>query len=491
MMYEYYLYCCEPHNALYLAGAIYHSRYDPRYEHLKPFDAVTVVEDLERHIAGSPVQITMETFINGAFVVCSGTQAQLVRVRSGFRKAEAVLPYLLALACANGLTLADPLKPDRLLWTPLMLPQKGLFLCKERAARITDSLRGKLGDIQDIVPIASWKEYWYFSHMRRCRGCTAFAIVREKEAEPSLVETWTEEFCRILQGSMLQDEKLEFCDHSFIISSDEGEYSLAFCLEALENGSTVALHMDCAVSYDTGPEDPIPGRFTAEVMDRPDILSLRSEALAMFPESAENSPIFRRMGLKRMLTKYPNPADRLAASIAIEKKLRIFGGELQYDNITRSERSMIVLHEMLYRSMREEDESCDAMIMDESLFGLLYHPILQCFPGGIEYYSFLNLIGPMQCRIVTESLKNLAWYTENDPDSPALDDYLRETWIYGIGTVEEWPEYREDQDSLDSKRAFLKLHRVKFCSFLSIMIDWFDVEELYGTQDWGINICGL
>ena len=54
MMYEYYLYCCEPHNALYLAGAIYHSRYDPRYEHLKPFDAVTVVEDLERHIAGSP-----------------------------------------------------------------------------------------------------------------------------------------------------------------------------------------------------------------------------------------------------------------------------------------------------------------------------------------------------------------------------------------------------------------------------------------------------
>jgi len=493
MTYEYYLYSCEgTYNARYLSHAIHASVYDPKYPRLVPFDAVAAAEELGRYIADAgktdAVKITAETFQDGAFAVCADAQAQLVRVCIDVQSAEAVLPFLLAAACARRLTLADPLKPDPLLWSPLMQPQKGLFLCRERAAKITDELREKLGEIEDIVQLSSRKDYWYFSNLRRCRGCAEYAVVRKSGAEASGAERWASDFCRILQGNLLKDETLEFWDRSFIIDSEESEYSLVFCLEAFINEALVTLHMDCVDPEGMQLEHLDLGLVTTVKLERPSILSLHEEALALSPEGSKN-PIFRRMGLRRMIAKYKNPVDRLAASITLEKKLRLFGDDLQYDSIPRSVRGMIVLHEMDYRSMREEDESRDALIMGESLFGLLYHPIVQCFPGGMEYYSFLNLIGPMQCSRIAESLKNIAWYAENDPDSPELDEYLRQTSIDGI---EQWAEYQEDSDDLESRRACLKRNRDKFCAFLSIMIDWFgDGPELYGTQDWGINICGL
>jgi len=416
----------------------------------------------------------------------------LIRIQIDWHHAEKFLPALVDIACRNGFFLADLQKEDLLLWSPQLLGNTGPFQCRERSGQIIEALQKKLKGIRAVAKIGEWTSYLGRKNFTRPVGNASYAVcLVRKCAFSGSLEDWTREFHAFLESVLFSDEKLSFSDRSFWVESEEGSYHISFCIEAYGKHPSLTVHMD--TDKENGYE-PVPGRLKVEPLCRAGTLELRKMAGRLCSERLKDSPIMRRLGLCMMKEQWPDPGQRLAASVRMEKGLSKIGMEFYYDSASKANRSQMILADVEFSTLGEQKDDTAALYMGESEFALLYPSIEKSISGGIQYYSFLNMVSPMQCGLIAADLKRLAWLFAHEPESPEVDKYLEAVWIDAIAPEDEWDfsHWELGKAPIEKQRECLIRYRKKLLALFSFAIDWFSARaDDEDSADRAVNIMGL
>lgn len=414
---------------------------------------------------------------------------RLLCITLNWRYASAFISSLLNFACRQGLFLVDLQKPDLLLWSPKMLGHTEPFQCQRRAGELVHLLLSGMNGLQYIVKIANWNScLGKATETRRC-SAAAYALVlsNKKRVRPQNLKQKAKELCSLLGAALLPEETLTFHDRFFWVGSKKCAYEIAFCLEAYGKNACMTVHMDSA-DPENYPERH--GEITEVLLHRQGSLQLKRRARELSPHGLKDSPIVRRMGVSDMAYRFPDPGLRFAASVRMEKLFQYLGCGLTYDSSTQSyDSDCITLEDVDHWRLGESCEDLGTLAMKEELFYLLLPVISTCVSGGIEIYSFLNMLSPMQCTLIEKKLKDLAWYISHDPKSPELTEYLEKLPRSGFFF---WEDPGFEKSPLEQPGETLVRHRKKLCAFFSFLIDWFSTRgEDVTTQDRAVNICGL
>ena len=412
----------------------------------------------------------------------------LLTIRLDWHFASRLIPAVLDFACRHNFYLADVQRPDPFLWSPNRLGHTEIFQCRERSRELVATLEKRMTGLRNIVKIADWTVPLDMREEKRMHGYAAYAVVlsSRKACAPRDLGKKAEELCTILKETLRADERLMFHDRFFWVNSEKGGYETAFCLEGYGKNPSMTAHMDA-------PEDDyrqdLPGSTTIEPLRRLGALKLKRRAQEFFPENPNDSPIARRMMLRDMVFRFPDPGMRLAASIHMEKQCRVMGNRLRYDVGGRYEGDVFGLEDIPYDALLDTKEHTGTLYVESSLFNLLLPAIDAHVPGGIEVYSSLNMLSPVQCGLIARELKRLSWLAKHEPDAPEMEEYLKDVWIKALAPSEEWTG---ENTGPEAEKACLRKYRRNFCSFLSFMIDWFSArDDSVTTQDEAVNICGL
>ena len=417
----------------------------------------------------------------------------LIRIQLDWHHAATFLPALVDIACRNGFSLADLQKEDLLLWSPQMFGHTGPLQCRERAGQLTDALSRKLKGVRAIAEIGEWTSYMGRRNFTRPVGNVAYAVclVRKSRFGSASLEDWAREFRGHLESLLLPGEKLGFYARSFWVGSDSGKYNISFCIEAYGKHPSLTVHMD-AEKYDF--EKTEPSTLKVEPLCRAGTLQLKKMTGRLCPGSLKDSSISRRLGLRTLEELWPDPGKRFAESVRMEKQLQNIGMELYYDSAEQARRSQIIMADVEFSMLGAQKKDTAALYMGEATFGLLYPSIEKGVSGGIQYYSFLNMVSPMQCGLIAADLKRLAWLIAHEPGSPEVEEYLGSVWIddfepEGESTFIPWDDKAAH---LERNRARLIKYRKRILALFTFVIEWLSVRaDGEDPADRAVNIMGL
>ncbi|MBR5882394.1 MAG: hypothetical protein IKY97_02820 [Mailhella sp.] len=417
----------------------------------------------------------------------------LIRIELDWYHAATFLPTLVDIACRNGFSLVDLQKEDLLLWSPQMFGHTGPLQCRERAGQLSDALSRKLKGVRAIAKIGEWTSYMGRKNFTRPVGNVAYAVclVRKSRFGSASLEDWAREFRGHLESLLLSGEKLGFYARSFWVGSDSAKYNISFCIEAYGKHPSLTIHMDAdKEDFEKGE----PRALKVEPLCRAGALQLKKMASRLCQGSLRDSSITRRLGLRMLEELWPDPGKRFAESVRIEKQLQNIGMELGYDSVEQAQRSQIIMADVEFSTMGEQRDDTAALYMGEATFGLLYPSIRKGVSGGIQYYSFLNMVSPMQCGLIAADLKRLAWLIAHAPESPEVEEYLGSVWIDDFEPEDESTFILWDDRAvhMERNRARLIKYRKRILALFTFVIEWLSVRaDGEDSADRAVNIMGL
>lgn len=279
----------------------------------------------------------------------------------------------------------------------------------------------------------------------------------------------------ILASALAEDESLNCRHRAFWVKSPV--CTISFTIEAYNKHPTLSAHMDG--EGDNPVVEPL-GRMST---------SLAFRRLREFAEEEDyrQTPVWRRMNLRNMRRRYPNPADRLAASVALEKRLRRIRLGLSYDAPFCERGCAFVLQAV--RSIRPSAgdlTEADCLYIGDDDFNFIAPCIYDHVGMDFEYYSFLNVVGHPTWKKILQSLRRIAAITLHAPFSPEWEEHYDRCEEYLL-------EPEEDSDSLPDKNEkwVFYTHRRRLYDFYHFIIEWLEAHNLHETQDAAINIRGL
>lgn len=327
-------------------------------------------------------------------------------------------------------------------------------------------------------------------HIRKVENAIAdrtagYVIVlqRRRSAQPPVLAEQVRQVRDILFSALAEGETLCCRYRAFWIES--GTYTISFTVEAYNKHPALSAHMD-------GGEEERSGRgqrggiAVIEPLGRmPTSLAFRQLRELAGGQAYERTPVWRRMGLRNMRRRYPNPADRLVASIKIEKRLRRIDLDLIYDAPNHAHGSVLVLQAVhsLAPSVTAQDQA-DCLYISEESFAFIF-PCISLHAGDdFEYYSFLNVAGYGTWKKIVRSLRRIAQITLHAPFSPEWKRHYKHCSAY---MLEKDAVCASDEEE---ERLFF-LHRHRLYDFYQFIIEWLEAHNLEETQDVAINIRGL
>lgn len=327
-------------------------------------------------------------------------------------------------------------------------------------------------------------------HIRRVENNIAertagYVIVLQRRLSPSPPELAEQvrHVRNILFAALAGDETLCCRYRAFWIES--ASYAISFTIEAYNKHPTLSAHMD-------GGEEECPERCQNGGIAVIEPLGRMSTSLAFRQlrelagwQEYEHTPVWRRMGLRNMRCRYPNPADRLVASIKIEKRLRRIDLDLIYDAPNHVHGSVLVLQAIhsLAPSVAALAQA-DCLYISEESFAFIFPCIFPHAGDDFEYYSFLNVVGYGTWKKIVKSLRRIAQITLHAPLSPEWKKHYKDCSAY---ILEKNAAYISDEE--DERLYFL--HRYRLYDFYKFIIEWLEAHNLEETQDAAINIRGL
>lgn len=286
----------------------------------------------------------------------------------------------------------------------------------------------------------------------------------------------------ILASSLAEGESLNCRHRAFWIESPG--CTISFTIEAYNKHPTLSAHMD-------GEED-FPGEYRNGEKPVIEPLGRMSTSLAFRQlrelangQDYRQTSVWRRQNLRNMWRRYPNPADRLVASVVMEKRLRRINLYMGYDAPDHTSGCSLELQTVYSITPSERDlTEADCLFIGEDEFCFIAPCIHAHVGDDFYYYSLLNTFGYATWKNIVQSLRRIAAITLHDPFSPEWKEHYKGCCEYLL---------EEDTFSLtdeERERLYYK-HRHRLYDFYQFIIEWLEAHELTNTDSIAINISGL
>ncbi len=277
----------------------------------------------------------------------------------------------------------------------------------------------------------------------------------------------------ILASALAEDESLNCRHRAFWVKSPV--CTISFTIEAYNKHPTLSAHMDG--EGDNPVVEPL-GRMST---------SLAFRRLREFAEEEDyrQTPVWRRMNLQNMRRRYPNPADRLVASVMMEKRLRRINLYMGYDAPDHAGGYSLELQTVYSITPSERDlTEADCLFIGENEFCFIAPCIYAHVGDDFCYYSILNTFGYATWKKIVQSLRRIAAITLHEPFSPKWKEHYKGCCEYIL---------EKDTFSLsdeERERLYYK-HRHRLYDFYQFIIEWLEAHELTETDSTAINISGM
>ena len=395
--------------------------------------------------------------------------------RLTYQTAMALLPDLLSLVWKRGFLPAywNASMNAPQLWPAPHDSASGPQRLRDRSRSLREALLAQLPSCRHIRTVED--------NGRDTRGYVIVLQRRRTAPSPSLADQVLR-VRDILASSLAEGERLNCRHRAFWVESPG--CTISFTIEAYNKHPTLSAHMD-------GEED-FPGRYRNGEKPVIEPLGRMSASLAFrqLRELADGrdyrqTAIWRRMRLWNMRRRYPNPADRLVASIKLEKRLRRINLYIGYDAPKYTRGSSLELQTVYSITHSEYDQTeADCLYIGEDEFSFIAPCIYPHVGEDFEYYSFLNVVGHATWKKIVQSLHRIAAITLHAPFSPEWKEHYRGCCEYLL---------EKDTFSLtdeERERLYYK-HRHRLYDFYQFIIEWLEAHDLNDTGHAAINISGM
>lgn len=387
-----------------------------------------------------------------------------------WRNAPQIVLLCLGIALRHGLFLVDWQRDGRL-WHPGHIVRTGEVRCRERAAALCPVLQRRIEGCRHIRKI----EVRFGARQNAYPGAAVgyvIVLARRKQISLPPLEERVRAVCDILRSLLEPGEELCCRDGMFVVEARD--YEISFTVEAYNKNPCLIGCMENGVPVVRG-------------MGRMNTMCAMRQARNMTAYRVLDSALWRRMGCYDMVERYPNPADRFAASVRLERKLRRINLELACDVPDWNYGVVFQLraiHSLESDGNDVEAESC--LYLGEEGFSFLLPFILRHAPDSFDYYSTVNPLSFKVWKKISADMRHMARLILHDTFCEEVTRLIPNFFLSILQENEDCPDPLEKENP----PAFLHRHRHRLYAFYQLVCDWIESRGEYGYNPL-INISGL
>ncbi|MCR5690535.1 MAG: hypothetical protein K6G71_09840 [Clostridiales bacterium] len=387
-------------------------------------------------------------------------QKEFLYIATSYEKAREVLPRVHAIAMENSLALYDA-ETGKTFYKSLI--DDAFITLRIRKKELRACILRDMGPVWNIRKISSYQDEWEKSF--------DYTVTLRKSIEKSFLTRVTE-FYDCLKGNLSEDETLVCEDRTFTVSGER--YCIRFVLEGYKDQA------DLIGYYENGhARQDIPRRMSVEAAYK--WLSQCS--------SLEKSDVRRRMNFREMKDRYPNPADRIVASVRITKWQRQQVFDVRYSGIGFYG-SEILFHVVPDEYFQDHD-SISVLKIEETSASFILPFIEDVYPYFNERYYDKNYLPTQMWSKIIDRIKAAREMVVNDTYSPELAKYIEsfDLFVFDKGNDPRLWNSNKEYDPV----GFVFEHRFEIAYLYEIFIQWSETQiQCYGGSGDGrmFNIQG-
>lgn len=385
-------------------------------------------------------------------------QKKFLYIATSYAMAREVLPILYTIAMKNSLLLYDA-ETGKSFFKNLF--DNTLITFKIRKQELLPCI------MSEMKPV--WKLHNISGYYDKRNNTSSYTLTVRRDPEKTFLER-TEDLYNCLKGHLWEDERL-VCENRAFTVSGEG-YSLIFTFEGYYK------HADKSGYYENGRACwYLTRRMNMEVAHK----------WMNGCSDIEKEIILKRMNFREMVDKFPNPADRLAASIRITKwqRKQIFG--VSYDGLGPYG-AEIIFH-VVPDDCYQNADSISVLKIDEDAATFILPFIHDIYPYFYKRYSAENHVPCEMWRDITNRIKEARRMIVNDTYSPDLARYIGRFDLFVLGKYDD-PRILKSSDDY-SPADFVYEHRYEIAHLYEIFIQWSETQlDCYAGERRMFNIEG-
>lgn len=368
-----------------------------------------------------------------------------IHVVTSYENAERVLTVAVSVAVENGLAVFD-VEMNRTVFLPELY----------RNRYVSMRLRAQL--LNGLIVRTQRPVY----HLRRLEltsddfnSSCSYVVTLSKDG--SSLEERTARFYELLKSNLSNEERLETADRCFTVRGDG--YAITYCVEGykksadrlgcIEDGSACAVLMK-----------RMPCEIALKQCDR---LTAR-----------ERDDVYARMRFIDWVIKYPNPAERFAASVDLAKQLRKCKFRIAIRNVGPYG-SNVVFHLVDKSTLR-----VSALAMEEESASFILPIVETVYPYIYQRYYSPNHLPCAMMEDILNRVKAVRETVISGRYDEELEMLSRRFNLYELAEYKDGNYFHEDNAMIQNDRmGFIRKRRFEIARLYDIFISWVEDQIKY------------
>lgn len=379
-------------------------------------------------------------------------QTPYLYIATSYERVKEVLPHLYAIVTENDLVLYDA---ERYKSFYKDIIEDSFINLKQRGQSIKKLI------MERMKPV--WRYQKLLSYEGENAKYSSYVVTLRKIPATSFEER-TLQFYNCLKDSLVEGEKLECKDKSFIISGTG--YSITLCLEAYKKHPNMIGYI----------EDEMPQTALLHRMGCVNAFKWMEQC-----SDIEQSDIMKRLHFFEMTDRYRNPGDRFVKSVVITKRQRkeffgvrysgfgYYGGEILFNIVPK------YTHHESHTISVLKIELCSASFILP--FVSDYYPYIYK-----RYYCMDNHLPTEMWEKIVEKIKYAKKLILEDTFNPKLEPYIKQFNLFVLSKEKDDEKFWKSGDGYRIKNEpvqFLHEHRYEVAHLLDIFIEWSEIQLYY------------
>ena len=404
------------------------------------FDYLSVKAQIEKEL-GEKCKVTVR------FPPKEYEQKEFLYIATSYEMARKVLPRVHAIAMENRLALYDA-ETGRSFYKNLF--DDTFITLKIREQELRNCILRELNPVWNIRQISSYQNE---------RDKSSDYVVTLKKTPEKDFLTRVTDFYNCIKGNLREDEKLVCEDKSFAVSGEW--YCITFVLEGYKK------HANMVGYYENGhARQDLTHRMSVE------------EAYKWLSQCSdtEKKDIQKRMNFREMEDKFPNPADRIVASVRITKWQRQQVFDIRYSGFGYYG-SEILFHIVPDDYYKDADNISVLKIEEESASFILPF-IHDVYPHFYErYYLAENHLPAEMWSKIIDRIKAAKEMIVNDTYCLELEKYIDSFNLFVLDKRNDPRLWKSNKEY--NPVEFVFEHRFEIAYLYEIFIQWSETQMYY------------
>lgn len=410
-------------------------------EYIKTFDTKKIIQDIKKKTDNSEL-LTIRHFHTPK------SKTEYLKISMPLESAREIMPKLILLAAEYGPAILDITNNCKIIYKNIFDDSPIKF--KKRKNELINAIQHE----QELKPLFMSRKIiisegdW---------NNTAYVLIFKKNEKVSFLNR-TQAFHSFLKKIINDEEKLECRNHCFTVISLKNKYEISFSLEGYKKNADITGYVDEK------------GLAKTENPKRISIYKAFRE-LKKF-NCDERIDIMSRLSLPEMIYKYPNPADRFAASLNIAKKIR----RMPFDISLSGQRfggSYLTLYKAKASIIDEAPEETSMLCIEESSFSYLLPIIKKECPQIIDTYYTETFISSFTWKKIIARIENTKKMLLSNNRCDEMLEIAKDFSLIKFDKNETEEHFFNSYLRLeDNGMDYFYKHRHKICEFYDFVLQW-------------------